>query len=289
MKMTVQVHPFFDPATYTYSYVVSDAASRQALILDSVYDYDPASGRVSTSSADAVIEFVRSHDLDVRWILETHAHADHLSAAIYLQEALGGTTGIGSRITEVQSVFSGVFNLGPDFVSDGGQFDRLFEDGDSFEFGEHTVRIMHTPGHTPACITYVVNGCAFVGDTLFMPDYGTARTDFPGGDAETLYNSIQKILALPEETKLYMCHDYLPEGRNEYRCETTVAAEKQGNVHIHDGISEKDFVAIRESRDADLAAPRLLLPSVQFNIRGGRFPDEESNGTAYFKIPVRKV
>ena len=287
--MTVQIHPFFDPQTYTYSYVVSDQASGQALIIDSVYDYDPASGRVSTRSADAIVEFVESRELNVRLILETHAHADHLSAAQYLKRKLGGETGIGRRITEVQEIFGGVFNLGAGFASDGSQFDLLFDDGDTFEFGAHAVRVMHTPGHTPACVTYVVNGAAFVGDTLFMPDYGTARTDFPGGDAATLYASIQKILSLPENTRLYMCHDYLAPGRNEYHCETTVALERSGNIHVHEGIAEADFVAMREARDADLAAPRLLLPSVQFNIRAGHFPEAEGNGTAYFKIPIRNI
>ncbi len=287
--MAVQIHPFFDKDTSTYSYVVSDAASGKALILDSVYDYDPASGRVNTTSADAIVAFVEQHALDVCWILETHAHADHLSAGRYLKERLGGLTGIGSRITEVQSIFAGVFNFEDSFASDGSQFDRLFEDGDRLEFGAHTITVMHTPGHTPACVTYIVNGAAFVGDTLFMPDYGTARTDFPGGDAATLYSSIQKIMALPDDTRLYMCHDYLSGERKEYHCETTVAAQRENNVHVHEGIAQADFVAMREARDADLAAPRLLLPSVQFNIRAGVFPEAESNGTAYFKIPIRRA
>lgn len=285
--MKPEVEAFFDEATYTFSYVVADPQSNSVAIIDSVLDYDPASGRTGTSSADRIVEFVRGHGLDVAWILETHVHADHLSGASYLKEKLGGRTGIGSSVGQVQEVFGDLFNAERDFARDGSQFDRLFGDGETFQIGSLTCEVWHTPGHTPACVTYVFDGAAFVGDTLFMPDYGTARTDFPGGDARTLYGSIRRILSLPEDTVLYMCHDYETENRKDFCYRTTVAEERSANIHVHDGVSEDEFVAFRETRDATLAAPRLLLPSVQFNMRGAAFPPPENNGMRYLKIPVR--
>ncbi|MCH8491362.1 MAG: MBL fold metallo-hydrolase [Oceanicaulis sp.] len=280
------VKAFFDPATFTVSYVVSDPATKQAAIVDSVLDYDPKSGRTSKASADAVIAYVRDEGLTVQWILETHVHADHLSAAPYLKEQVGGTLAIGSNIRTVQDVFGKVFNAGTEFQRDGSQFDRLFEDGEIFKLGSIEARALHTPGHTPACMTYVIGDAGFVGDTLFMPDYGTARCDFPGGDARQLYRSIQKIFALPDETRLFMCHDYLPEGRETYQWETTVAAQKAHNIHVHEGVSEDEFVAMREKRDATLAMPVLILPSVQVNMRAGHMPPADDNGMTYLKIPV---
>lgn len=285
--MRPEIAPFFDPATYTWSYVVMDPQTNAAAIIDSVLDYDPASGRTSTRSADALIEFVRRTGLTVEWILETHVHADHLSGASYLKQALGGRTGIGSQVGCVQKVFGDLFNAEPAFARDGSQFDQLFADDEVFHIGGLEARVWHTPGHTPACVTYVFDQAAFVGDTLFMPDYGTARTDFPGGDARTLYRSIRRILSLPDTTTLYLCHDYETKGRAAFCHETTVAAERADNIHVRDGITEDGFVAFREERDAGLAAPRLLLPSVQFNMRGAALPPAEDNGMHYFKIPVR--
>ncbi|MCC5996286.1 MAG: MBL fold metallo-hydrolase [Oceanicaulis sp.] len=283
---TPDVKAFFDPATFTVSYVVSDPATKQAAIIDSVLDYDPKSGRTSKANADAVIDYVRAQGLTVQWILETHVHADHLSAAPYLKEQVGGTLAIGSNIRTVQDVFGKVFNAGTEFQRDGSQFDRLFEDGETFQLGSIEARALHTPGHTPACMTYVIGDAGFVGDTLFMPVYGTARCDFPGGDARELYRSIQKIFALPDETRLFMCHDYLPEGREDYQWETTVAAQKAHNIHVHEGVSEDEFVAMREKRDATLAMPVLILPSVQVNMRAGHMPPADDNGMTYLKIPV---
>jgi glyoxylase-like metal-dependent hydrolase (beta-lactamase superfamily II) len=284
--MTPDVTPFFDADTFTFSYVVADPASSRAAIIDPVLDYDPASGRTGTTAADAIADHVLHRRLTVEWILETHVHADHLSAARYLKERLGGRVGIGEHVTEVQQVFGDMFNAEPEFRRDGSQFDHLFSDDETGAVGELEFRVMHTPGHTPACVTYVFHGAAFVGDTLFMPDFGTARTDFPGGDARTLYQSIQRILALPDETVLYLCHDYPTENRSEYSHCTTVAQEREQNVHLA-GATEADFVAFRETRDAGLAAPRLLLPSVQFNMRGAQLPPAEDNGVHYLKIPVR--
>lgn len=280
---------FFDSATFTVTYVVHDPATREAAIIDSVLDFDPASGRTATTSADAVIAHVTSQNLKVTWLLETHAHADHFSAAPYLKEKLGGKIAIGAEITRVQAVFGKLFNAGTEFARDGSQFDVLFHDGDSFTIGALPVTVMHVPGHTPACIAYVVGDAVFVGDTMFMPDYGTARADFPGGDARTLFRSLRRILALPPATRLFMCHDYLPEGRSDYVWETTVAAEREGNVHAHDGIAEDDFVAMREARDVGLAMPRLILPSVQVNMRAGHLPPPEANGVTYLKLPVNAV
>lgn len=284
-----EIASFFDPATYTVTYVARDPATREAAIIDSVLDFDPASGRTSTTSADAVIDYVTSHNLKVTWLLETHAHADHFSAAPYLQEKLGGKIAIGADIVTVQTVFGKLFNAGTEFERDGSQFDHLFKDGDTFTIGALPVTVMHVPGHTPACIAYVVGEAVFVGDTMFMPDYGTARADFPGGDARTLFRSLRRILSLPAETRLFMCHDYLPKGRTEYVWETTVAAEREGNVHAHDGITEDEFVAMREARDATLDMPRLILPSVQVNMRAGHLPPPDENGVVYLKLPVNAV
>lgn len=281
------VKAFFDQATNTVSYVVREPDGRRAAIIDSVLDYDPKSGRTSTASADAIVDHVRAEDLEIEWILETHAHADHLSAAPYLQGKLGGRTGIGEHIREVQRTFGKLFNAEPGFRSDGSQFDRLFADGETFGIGALQARVMHTPGHTPACLTYVIGDAAFVGDTLFMPDYGTARADFPGGDAATLYRSIRRLLTeLPAQTRLFLCHDYKAPGRDAYCWETTVAEERERNVHVHDGVSEEEFVRMREERDRGLAMPVLLLPSVQVNMRAGRLPPAEDNGVRYLKIPV---
>jgi len=284
--MNAHVEAFFDPATFTYSYVVSDLATRQCAVIDSVLDYDPASGRTSHASAQRLVDYVRNQDLRVQWLLETHVHADHLSAAPYLKQQLGGKLVIGDRITVVQDTFGKLFNAGSGFATDGRQFDHLFHDGDRFQVGNVQARALHTPGHTPACMTYVIGDAAFVGDTLFMPDYGTARCDFPGGDARTLYQSIQKLFTLPGETRVFMCHDYKAPGREEFLYETTIAAEREHNVHIHSGISEEQFVAMRTARDATLGMPTLILPSVQINMRGGELPEPESNGTRYLKIPL---
>ncbi len=287
--MTPEVKAFFDEPTNTVSYVVKDPNSQSCAILDSVLDFDPKSGRTSTASADDIISYVKENDLTVEWILETHAHADHLSAAPYLKEKLGGTTGVGAHIKDVQDVFAKVFNVEKGFQTDGSQFEHLFEDGEEFTVGGMTIKSMHTPGHTPACMTYVAGDAAFVGDTLFMPDYGTARADFPGGDARVMYRSIQKILALPDETTLYMCHDYKAPGRDEYKWETTVGEERTSNVHIGAGQTEDEFVAMREARDATLEMPTLILPSVQVNIRAGEMPPAEDNGVSYLKVPINQL
>lgn len=290
----MQIESFFDPATSTFSHLLWDSATQQCAVIDSVLDYDPKSGRTNTASADRVIERVRALGLQVQWLLETHVHADHLSAAPYLQRQVGGQLAIGSHITTVQNVFGKLFNAGTEFARDGSQFDRLLSDGDRFQIGGLHAQAMHTPGHTPACMTYVVTDhsvdpvrkVAFVGDTLFMPDYGTARCDFPGGSAHTLYQSIQKVLALPESTELYLCHDYPPVGGRAPECRTTVADQKTANVHVHQGVDKNRFVAMREARDATLAMPVLILPSVQVNMRGGQLPPPEDNGVRYLKIPV---
>ena len=284
--MKPNVKAFFDEATFTISYVVSDPATKAAAIIDSVLDYDPASGRTSTLSADQVIAYVQAEDLTIEWIIETHVHADHLSAAPYLKDKLGGKTGIGEHISTVQNVFGKVFNAGTDFARDGSQFDHLFADGETFWIGELRGQVLHTPGHTPACLTYVIGDAAFVGDTLFMPDFGTARCDFPGGDARTLYKSIQKVLSLPPETRLFMCHDYLAADRDVYAWETTVAEERAKNIHVGGGKTEDEFVEMREARDATLDMPRLILPSVQINMRAGDMPPPEDNGVRYMKIPI---
>ena len=282
---TPAVTAFFDEATFTVTYVVADPASAHAAILDPVLDYDPASGRTSTASADAVAAFVADNGLTVDWILETHVHADHLSAAPYLKDQLGGRIAIGRDVAAVQETFKGVFNIA-DLATDGSQFDHLFADGDEFEVGSIAGSIIGTPGHTPACITYVVGDAAFVGDTLFMPDFGTARTDFPGGDAGQLYDSIRKILSLPDNTRLFMCHDYKAPGRDEFAWESSVAEQRESNVHVNGNVSRDEFVTMREGRDAQLGMPRLILPSIQVNIRAGRFPEPEANGVSYLKIPL---
>ncbi len=287
--MTPVVTPFFDPATYTYSYVVTDPETRRCAVVDSVLDYDPAAGRTTFESADRLVSFVHDNDLTVEWILETHVHADHLSAAPYLRDKLGGRLVIGSHITLVQTTFGKLFNAGQDFATDGRQFDGLLADGDEFSVGNLKARAIHTPGHTPACMTYVIGDAAFVGDTLFMPDYGTARCDFPGGDAHTLYQSVQKIYALPDDTRMFMCHDYGTEERQGYLCETTVAEQRRSNIHIHEGIGEAQFVAMRNQRDATLGMPTLILPSVQVNMRAGHLPPAEDNGVQYLKIPLNRL
>jgi len=291
-RRNLQVEGFFDADTSTVSYIVLDRATLQCAIVDSVLDYDPKSGRTSHGSADKLIERVRALGAQVQWILETHVHADHLSAAPYLKQALGGRLGIGQHITTVQKVFGALFNAGSDFAQDGRQFDHLFADGEAFSIGSLPVHAMHTPGHTPACMTYVVDdgghAAAFVGDTLFMPDYGTARCDFPGGDARTLYRSIDKVLSLPPQTLLYMCHDYQPGGR-EVQFVSTVAEQREKNVHVRNGISEEEFVTMRHARDATLAMPTLILPSVQINMRAGELPEPEANGMRYLKIPLNAV
>ena len=286
--MQAQVKAFFDPATWTVSYVVFDAPGGHCALVDSVLDYDPKSGRTRPDSADQLIAFVREQNLTVDWILETHAHADHLSAAPYLRKHLGGKIAIGGKITQVQNVFKGIFHLEPEFATNGSQFDHLFEDGDTFAIGTLQAQALSVPGHTPACMAYQVGDAVFVGDTLFMPDVGTARCDFPGGNAHTLYQSVRKLLSLPPETRLFMCHDYPPEGR-EAQWECTVADQRARNIHVHDGVSEAEFVAMRTKRDASLAMPVLILPSVQVNIRAGELPPPEANGVSYLKIPLNAL
>ena len=283
-----EVAGFFDPGTWTVTYVVHQGVGSDCVIIDSVLDYDAKSGRTTTASADQVVAYVRQNQLRVQWILETHAHADHLTAAPYLRQLLGGKIGIGRSITQVQKVFKGIFNLEKSFCEDGSQFDALFDDGETFSVGELTFQVMAVPGHTPACMAYRVGDAVFVGDTLFMPDVGTARCDFPGGSATTLYASIQKLLSLPGETRLFMCHDYPPDNRA-VRFETTVAEQRQSNIHVHGGVSEDQFVKMRSERDAGLAMPTLLLPSIQVNIRAGELPPAEANGTAYLKIPLNAL
>jgi glyoxylase-like metal-dependent hydrolase (beta-lactamase superfamily II) len=285
---TPQVQGFFDKATWTVTYVVHNGPGSACAIIDSVLDYDAKSGRTRTTAADQVIEFVKNHHLSVEWILETHAHADHLSAAPYLKKHLGGQIAIGEQITRVQKVFKGIFNLEPQFKLDGSQFDRLLADGQSLAVGSLTGTVMAVPGHTPACVAYQFGDAVFVGDTLFMPDVGTARCDFPGGDAKTLYASTRKILGLPPQTRLFMCHDYPPNGRP-IAFETTVAEQRAKNIHVHDGISQEQFVQMRTQRDATLDMPVLILPAVQINIRAGEMPPKESNGTAYVKIPINAL
>ena len=279
------VKAFFDPATWTVTYVVYEAAGSACAIIDSVLDYDPKSGRTQTTSADKVIAFVKDNDLRVEWILETHAHADHLSAAPYLRKQLGGKIAIGAGIKGVQKVFKGIFNLEQEFQPDGAQFDQLLADGETFAIGNLTAKAMSVPGHTPACMAYQVDDAVFVGDTLFMPDVGTARCDFPGGNANQLYGSMRRLLSLPLATRLFMCHDYPPAGRDPM-WETTVAAQRAGNIHIKDGVSEEDFVKMRTARDATLEMPVLILPAVQVNIRAGEMPPKEANDVSYLKIPV---
>ncbi|MEP5152830.1 MBL fold metallo-hydrolase [Planktotalea sp.] len=287
--MTPDVTPFFDEVTNTASFVVTDPETRHCAIIDSVLDFDYASGRTDFHSADEIIEFVQNNGLQVDWVLETHVHADHLSAAPYLQEKLGGKIGIGENITVVQDTFGKVFNEGSEFQRDGSQFDRLFIEGDTFEIGALTASVLHTPGHTPACLTYVIGDAAFVGDTLFMPDFGTARVDFPGGSAEMLYASVQKLFALPDATRVFVGHDYKAPGRDEFAWETTIGEQKSLNKHVGQGRAEKDFVALRTQRDAELSMPRLIVPSLQVNMRAGNMPPSEEDGNVYLKVPVNRI
>jgi len=280
------VKGFFDKETFTVTYVVTDPAGNICAIIDPVLDFDQASGRTSTGSADKVLEYIGDNGLEVRWILETHAHADHLSAAAYLRTKTGGRTATGRFITAVQATFKDIFNLGDEFTPDGAQFDYLLDDGELLELGSMEIRIMHTPGHTPSCVTFVVGDAAFVGDTLFMPDYGTARTDFPGGDAAELYRSIRRILALPAATRMFLCHDYKAPGRDVYQWETTVEVQCASNIHIHDGIDEQTFVEFRTRRDSELGMPKLILPSIQVNIRAGEMPPADESGVVFLKLPV---
>lgn len=283
------VKSFFDEATFTASHVIYDPVSREAAIIDSVMDYDPASGRTEEVSAQKIVDFIQAENLTVVWLLETHAHADHLSAAPWLQEKLGGKLAIGAQIIEVQRVFGKIFNAGTCFARDGSQFDHLFNDGDTFELGRFKAIALHVPGHTPADMAYIIGNVGFIGDTLFMPDFGTARADFPGGDARQLFQSIRRLLMLPRETQLYLCHDYKAAGRDAYCYVTTVGAERDNNIHVRDGVSEAEFVEMRQGRDATLAMPNLLMPSVQVNMRGGNLPEAEDDGTSYIKIPVNRL
>ena len=284
--MSPKVTAFFDEPTNTISYVVKDPNSPKCAVIDTVLDFDYASGKTSTGSADQIIAYIKAENLEVQWILESHVHADHLSAAPYIQEELGGQIGIGDQITVVQETFGKVFNEGTRFQRDGSQFDALFKDGDTIHIGQMRCDVMHTPGHTPACLTYVVEDAAFVGDTLFMPDFGTARVDFPGGSAEALYHSIQKILSLPDNTRIFVGHDYKAPGRDRFAWETTVGEQKALNIHVGAGKSIKDFVSTRTARDKQLAMPRLIIPSLQINMRAGHMPEEEDNGKSYLKVPV---
>ena len=284
--MTPQVQSFFDPATWTISHIIHHGAGSSCAIVDSVLDYDPKSGRTRFDSANKLIQFIQDHDLKTEWILETHAHADHLSASAYLKKTIGGRVAMGEHIRAVQHAFKGIFNLKDEIKTDGSQFDVLFKDNEQFQIGDLTARVMCVPGHTPACTSYIVGDAAFVGDTIFMPDVGTARCDFPGGDALQLYQSIQRLLAMPDDTKLYLCHDYPPDNEREPVVQTTVAAERAGNIHVHDGISATEFVDMRTTRDASLAMPNLILPAIQVNIQAGELPKAEDNGTRYLKIPL---
>jgi glyoxylase-like metal-dependent hydrolase (beta-lactamase superfamily II) len=281
-----EVHAFFDLATNTASYVVIDPSTKKCAIVDSVMDYEPNGAAISFESADRIMDFVKDRGLSLEWILETHAHADHLSAAPYIQKTMGGKIGIGKNIMVVQEVFGKVFNAGTEFQRDGSQFDRLFDDGDTFMLGGLTVSVMHTPGHTPADVTYLIADAAFVGDTLFMQDYGTARCDFPGGSAEDMYRSIQKLFTLPDSTRVFVGHDYLPAGRDEYKWETMIGEERAHNVQVREGVTAEEFAKRRNERDATLGMPRLIIPSIQVNIRAGNMPAEEENGTTYLKVPV---
>ena len=287
--MKPEVTAFFDEATFTVSFVVKDPNSAKCAIIDSVLDFDYSSGNTDTKSADEVIKFVKDNNLEVEWLLESHVHADHLSAAPYLQKQVGGKIGIGDSITVVQDTFGKVFNEGTEFQRDGSQFDKLFEEGDEFQIGGMSGHVLHTPGHTPACLTYVVGDAAFVGDTLFMPDFGTARCDFPGGSSETLFASIQKILALPDDTRIFVGHDYKAPGRDEFAWETTVAEQKALNIHIGAGKTQDDFVKMRNERDATLAKPKLIIPSLQVNMRAGNLPEADADGNVYLKVPVNKL
>nr|WP_263601091.1 MBL fold metallo-hydrolase [Microbulbifer agarilyticus] len=289
MAVRPHVKAFLDPDSETWSYVIYDREGGSAAVIDAVLDFDNASGRTSTEGASKIVEFVQGKNLTVEWILETHAHADHLSAAPYIREQLGGKIAIGDHIRQVQGIFREVFNLEREFLADGSQFDHLFHDGDTFTIGDLKGQVIYVPGHTPADMAWLIGDALFVGDTLFLPDVGSARCDFPGGDAHALYQSVQKLLALPEETRMFMCHDYPPNGTRAHEYETTVGAQKRGNIHLHQGVSEADFVTMRTERDATLAMPRLILPSIQVNIRAGEMPPADDNGTVYLKVPINKL
>jgi glyoxylase-like metal-dependent hydrolase (beta-lactamase superfamily II) len=281
-----EIKAFFDEPTNTVSYVVSDPVSKAAIVIDPVLDYDFRTGKADVRSAETIVAYLRGKGLDTRWVLETHAHADHLSGAPYIKARTGAKVAIGEHIRDVQRIFRPVFNA-TDVSGEGSEFDRLLADGDRLAAGNLTIEVIHTPGHTPACVSYKIGDAVFVGDTLFMPDYGTARADFPGGDARSLYRSIHKLLSLPPQTRLFMCHDYKAPGRDHYAWETTVGEERARNVHVHDAVREDEFVNMRQKRDATLAAPLLLLPSIQVNIRAGQFPPAESNGVRYLKVPIK--
>ena len=285
----MDVKAFFDSATFTVTYLVADAATKICAIIDPVLDFDATSGRASHTAADAVIGYIRAAGLRLEWILETHAHADHLSAGSYIKSVLGGKIAIGEHIVDVQKIFAGIFNLADDFVADGRQFDVLFKHGETFPIGNLKATVLHTPGHTPACLTYVIEDAAFIGDTMFMPDYGTSRADFPGGDARSLYRSIRQILSLPADTRLFTCHDYKAPGRDTFAWESTVREQRQRNVHVHDGIGEDEFTAMRTARDKTLGMPHLILPSIQVNIRAGALPPPEDNGVSYLKLPINSL
>jgi glyoxylase-like metal-dependent hydrolase (beta-lactamase superfamily II) len=285
LSVKPEVTAFFDAATNTVSYVVKDPGSKACAVIDSVMDIDYAAGRIAYQSADKIIDFITQAGLKLEWLIETHVHADHLSGAPYIQGRLGGKIGIGEKITVVQETFGKIFNEGTEFQRDGSQFDRLFKDGDTYQIGAMKAFALYTPGHTPACMTHVIGDAAFVGDTLFMPDGGSARADFPGGNARDLYRSIRRILSLPNETRLFMCHDYGPNGR-EIRWETTVAEQHAHNIHVHDGITEDEFVATREARDRTLQMPKLIIPSLQINMKGGKLPAPEADGKRYLKVPI---
>lgn len=285
--MTANVKAFFDPNTFTVTYVIADPASKHCAIIDSVLDYDPDSGRTDTKSADQVISYIEENGYINQWILETHIHADHLSAAPYLKKKVGGRTGLGDQVPNVQKTFGPIFNAEPSFTTDGRQFDHLFSDNETFKIGEIEATVFHTPGHTPACISYVIDGNCFIGDTMFMPDFGTARCDFPGGDASQLYDSIQRILSLPDDTVLYMCHDYAPGGRD-YQWVTSVKEQRENNIHLA-GKDRTQYIEARTNRDAELSMPKLILPSVQVNMRGGELPPVEDNGVSYIKVPIDQL
>ena len=285
----LEVFSYFDETTNAACYILKDPSSNSCAVIDSILDFDLAAGRVTTKHADMLIRDIQAKGLDLEWIIETHVHADHLSAAPYLAQQLGGKIAIGSNIGTVQEVFGKIFNAGTEFQMDGSQFDRLFSDNDKFKIGSLDVKVIHTPGHTPACVTYIVGDSAFIGDTLFMPDFGTARADFPGGSAADLYNSIQKILSLPNETRLFLCHDYKAPGRDNFAWETTVKEQKETNVHVGGGKSEKEFVDFRTKRDSQLSMPKLIIPSIQTNMRAGNLPPAEDDGTQFLKIPINKL
>jgi glyoxylase-like metal-dependent hydrolase (beta-lactamase superfamily II) len=289
MSKSIEIKAFFEPNTNTVTYVVSDKKTKESAIIDSVLDFDVTSGRTSTNSSDQVIEYIQKMNLTNRWILESHAHADHLSAAPYLKKSVGGLIAISEHIKEVQLIFKDIFNLESEFLPDGSQFDQLLQDAQTLKLGDSTIHVLHTPGHTPACLSYLIDDAIFVGDTLFMPDFGTARTDFPGGSAVTLFKSIKRILALPESTRVFTCHDYKAKGREVYAWESTVAEQNAKNIHVNQNVTEQEFIDYRSTRDSSLSMPKLILPSVQVNIRAGNMPPPEDNGIAYLKLPINSL